>query len=203
MSAHLLLAGGRVFTGDSVIEHGFVEIDGTRIAAVGRMADRGAAFDGKVIEVAGLIALLEAGPAAAQDASGAGRTLPAICTAGASASTGSGSSMSMGSGSAMGMSMQPGAAMQMGAAPADPAHQELMQGMAAMDANMDKAMTAKNIDVAFVCAMIPHHQGAIDMAKAELANGKDPFARQMAQNVVTAQEKEIADMLAWLAKQPQ
>ncbi len=51
--------------------------------------------------------------------------------------------------------------------------------------------------------MIPHHQGAIDMAKAELKYGDDPWAKEMAQAVITAQEKEIADLLAWLEKQPQ
>ena len=61
---------------------------------------------------------------------------------------------------------------------------------------------ATDIDVAFVCGMIPHHQGAIDMAKAELAHGDDPWAKEMAQKVIDAQTQEIADMLAWLEKQP-
>lgn len=83
----------------------------------------------------------------------------------------------------------------------DAAHEELMHGMDAMNADMMKGGTATDIDVAFVCSMIPHHQGAIDMAKAELAHGDDPWAKQMAQNVIDAQTKEIADMLAWLGKQ--
>lgn len=86
---------------------------------------------------------------------------------------------------------------------ASPAHTELMAGMDAMNNNMMAGGTATDIDVAFVCSMIPHHQGAIDMARAELKHGDDPWARQMAQAVITAQEKEIADMLAWLEKQPQ
>lgn len=86
---------------------------------------------------------------------------------------------------------------------ASEAHTELMAGMDAMNADMMAGGTATDIDVAFVCSMIPHHQGAIDMAKAELKHGDDPWAKQMAQAVITAQEKEIADMLAWLAKQPQ
>lgn len=58
MAEHLLLAGGRVFTGDAVIDRGFVEIDGKKIAAVGRMADRGSTvFDGTVIDVAGMTVL--------------------------------------------------------------------------------------------------------------------------------------------------
>jgi uncharacterized protein (DUF305 family) len=83
----------------------------------------------------------------------------------------------------------------------DAAHKELMAGMAAMDRDMMVGGTATDLDVAFVCSMIPHHQGAIDMAKAELSHGDDPWVKDMAQKVIDAQTQEIADMLAWLAKQ--
>jgi uncharacterized protein (DUF305 family) len=58
--------------------------------------------------------------------------------------------------------------------------------------------TAADLDVAFVCSMIPHHRGAVDMAKAELAHGDDPQARQLAEGIIAAQEQEIAEMLKWL-----
>lgn len=57
-----------------------------------------------------------------------------------------------------------------------------------------------NTDADFMRGMIPHHQGAIDMAKVELAHGKDPVARKMAEKVIADQEREIGEMKEWLAK---
>jgi len=83
----------------------------------------------------------------------------------------------------------------------DQAHADLMAGMDAMNRDMMTGAKAEDIDVAFVCGMIPHHQGAISMAKAELEHGDDEWAKAMAQKVVDAQEAEIAEMLAWLEEQ--
>ena len=82
--------------------------------------------------------------------------------------------------------------------PVDEAHQALMAGMDEMNRQMMTGMMAEDIDIAFVCSMIPHHQSAMTMAKAELEHGDDPWARQLAQAVIDAQQQEIADMMAWL-----
>jgi uncharacterized protein (DUF305 family) len=79
---------------------------------------------------------------------------------------------------------------------------------ALMDANhmmmmgMDAVKPTGDADKDFVAMMIPHHQGAIDMAKVELQYGKDPMLKAMAQSIVTSQQKEIDDMKAWQTGRP-
>lgn len=80
------------------------------------------------------------------------------------------------------------------------------QAFKAADAKMMKAMSVPmsgTADQDFVAGMIPHHQGTVDMAKVELRYGSDPKMRQLAQDIIEAQEKEITEMRAWQAKHPQ
>jgi uncharacterized protein (DUF305 family) len=126
--------------------------------------------------------LLSPAPAIAQDHATHGAAapdLPAVCLADLPASAAHG--------------MAP-----MAAGP----HPDLMAGMDAMNADMMAGATAADFDVAFVCSMIAHHRGAVSMAEAELAAGDETFPRELAAAIIASQEKEIADMLAWLEARP-
>ena len=68
-----------------------------------------------------------------------------------------------------------------------------------MHKDMDIAFTG-DADADFARGMIPHHQGAVDMAKIVLQYGKDPEIRKLAEDVVRSQETEIKFMREWLAK---
>jgi uncharacterized protein (DUF305 family) len=70
---------------------------------------------------------------------------------------------------------------------------------AKMHEGMDIAFSG-NVDADFIRGMIPHHQGAVDMAKVVIAFGKDAEVRKLAEAVIKAQEEEIAWMQAWLKK---
>ncbi len=69
-----------------------------------------------------------------------------------------------------------------------------------MHKDMDIPYTG-NADIDFVRGMIPHHQGAVEMAKVVLKHGKDPEVRALAEKIIAAQNDEIAFMQKWLETQ--
>ena len=73
-----------------------------------------------------------------------------------------------------------------------------MTSMSTMHGPIMQAMQIPDPDIAFVKGMIPHHQGAIDMAKVVLQYGKDDTVKAWANQIIAAQEKEIAEMQDWL-----
>ena len=88
-------------------------------------------------------------------------------------------------------------------ASADPNWIELDASMERMHHGMAAVARTGNPDEDFVRLMLPHHQGAIDMAKAELLYGKDPAMRRLAQEILTDQQLEIDVMNLWLKNRPQ
>jgi uncharacterized protein (DUF305 family) len=72
--------------------------------------------------------------------------------------------------------------------------------MAVMDDGMRRAPMTGVPEHDFVTMMIPHHQGAIDMAKALLLRTTDPELRNLAQGIITEQQNEIQVMQSWLRR---
>ena len=77
---------------------------------------------------------------------------------------------------------------------------DFMAAMSKMQAEMQAMKMSGNTDHDFAMMMRSHHQGAIDMAKIELAQGTDKQMKQMAQKMVTEQTKEIAKLDKWMAQ---
>ena len=76
--------------------------------------------------------------------------------------------------------------------------QLMADAMSVMHRDMHNAGYSGEADHDFVKMMIPHHQGAIDMAKAVLLHGKDPQMRRLAQEIITDQQSETQLMQLWL-----
>jgi len=75
---------------------------------------------------------------------------------------------------------------------------ELTAGMEKMHVAMGAMEPSGNSDLDFVKLMLPHHEAALDMARAELLHGKDPQMRKLAQEIITDQQSEIELMQLWL-----
>jgi uncharacterized protein (DUF305 family) len=86
-----------------------------------------------------------------------------------------------------------GGAAAFGASSEGPFLAENNAAMTKMMADMDVKPTG-DVDVDFVAMMIPHHQGAIDMARAQLRYGKNEQVRRIAQEIIVTQQDEIAAM---------
>lgn len=74
------------------------------------------------------------------------------------------------------------------------------QSMESMMADMNKELmgkTGRAFDQAFLKEMIVHHQGAVEMARMALVNAEKQELKDLAQAIITAQEKEIAMMQEW------
>lgn len=69
-----------------------------------------------------------------------------------------------------------------------------------MSMDMSKLARARPFDREFIDMMTPHHQGAITMAKAELAKGTDPKLKTLAQSIISDQTREIGQMSSWRIK---
>ena len=79
---------------------------------------------------------------------------------------------------------------------------QMMQAMDRMDAGMMAAKPTGDPDRDFAAMMIPHHQGAVDMAKIHLIYGHDPVLRRLAQAIIVEQQQEIELMQRFLHEPP-
>ncbi|MBA3448306.1 MAG: DUF305 domain-containing protein [Pseudaminobacter sp.] len=79
-----------------------------------------------------------------------------------------------------------------------PATAEYQETTSKMREEMVDGIRHPDPDVAFVLGMIPHHQGAVDMARVQLKYGDDPENRAFAEHVILEQEQEITRMRGWL-----
>jgi uncharacterized protein (DUF305 family) len=83
-----------------------------------------------------------------------------------------------------------------------PVDAALAQSMIAMHSAMHAVSLVGKADADFALMMIPHHQGAVEMAKVELQFGADPNLRRLAQEIIVTQQSEIDVMKLVLKKYP-
>jgi uncharacterized protein (DUF305 family) len=86
-----------------------------------------------------------------------------------------------------------------GARPRSVFETEMDKGMTRMMAEMHRPGFTGNPDRDFLAMMIPHHEGAVDMARLVLIHGRDPLVRQLAEEIIASQTVEIAGMRARMA----
>jgi uncharacterized protein (DUF305 family) len=83
----------------------------------------------------------------------------------------------------------------------DPEPQAFASANLKMMKGMGQAVTG-DADRDFAMMMLPHHEGAVDMAKIELTYGRDPALKAMAKRIIEAQQPEIQQMKKWLEDHP-
>ena len=76
-------------------------------------------------------------------------------------------------------------------------HMGMSRADMGMSGDMSALRNSKQFDKAFIDQMIPHHQGAVRMARKELAAGKDADLKKLAKAIIKAQTAEITQMRAW------
>ena len=81
-----------------------------------------------------------------------------------------------------------------GAAKSNQFQMDMDKGMARMMDDMHRPGFTGNPDHDFLAMMIPHHEGAIDMARLLLIHGRDPLVRQLAEDIIASQTIEVAGM---------
>jgi uncharacterized protein (DUF305 family) len=86
-----------------------------------------------------------------------------------------------------------------GAAPRNKFEADMASGTNRMMLDMHSPGYSGNPDRDFLAMMIPHHEGAVDMARLELIHGRDPLVRQLAEEIIASQTVEIAGMRARMA----
>ena len=79
---------------------------------------------------------------------------------------------------------------------------DMSKSMTKMQEKMSTMSMTGNQDMDFAMMMKMHHEGAIEMAQAELDHGKDPAMRAAAKKIIAAQKKEITEFDRWMSKQP-
>jgi uncharacterized protein (DUF305 family) len=83
-----------------------------------------------------------------------------------------------------------------------PATQAYLDVMIKMQEQMKSMRTINDASRDFVVMMKPHHQTAIDLAVAYLKYGHDPKLREMSEEIIKGQTREIREMDLWLLKHP-
>jgi uncharacterized protein (DUF305 family) len=78
-------------------------------------------------------------------------------------------------------------------------HAAMHAGMERMIRDMRAAGHSGNPDIGFLAMMIPHHEGAVEMARLVLIHGRDPATRRLAEEIIASQSTEIAGMRQRLA----